>query len=216
MIIPIQLYTIKDAFFDNLCFNNPKMQKWLIVGLGNPGQEYALTRHNAGFLAAEAVRDKHAVDSWKKRLLSQALTADIDIANVPCVLILPQTYMNVSGKAVRKFVKSKDDIKHTIVLHDDVHIPIGEVKIKFAGGDAGHNGITSITEHLKTKDFIRIRIGVGPLDSRPVRLVDYVLGKFSPDEREILKSTLSKVELIISDIITAGLEEATKKWHTKK
>lgn len=191
-----------------------KAKKWFIIGLGNPGKEYEWTRHNAGFLAAEKLRlDGNA--EWKKKLLAKAHYCEIDMAGNPTTIVLPQTYMNLSGEAARKFVKSPDDVKHLIVLHDDVHIPIGEFKIKFSGGDAGHNGITSLTQHLKTKDFIRIRIGVGPSDNRPIRLVDYVLEKFKPEEREILKATLPKVNECVKDIMTIGLEEATKKWHTK-
>jgi PTH1 family peptidyl-tRNA hydrolase len=192
------------------------MKKWLIIGLGNPGKEYEWTRHNAGFLAADEIRTKIGASDWKKKLLSNARVSEGEIAGNQATLILPETYMNESGRAARKFVKSRDDLSRLIVLHDDVHIPIGEFKIKFSGGDAGHNGITSLSQHLASKDYIRIRIGVGPSDGRKVTLSDFVLEKFRPDEREVLKVTLPKIYDVIEDIIKIGLEEATKKWHTKK
>lgn len=201
-----------------LCYSWPmetKARKWFIIGLGNPGKEYEWTRHNAGFLATEEIRNINGGE-WKRKLLSSSIVSETEIVGNPTTLVQPQTFMNESGKAARKYIKSPDDVNHLIVLHDDVHIPIGEIKIKFSGGDAGHNGITSLTHHLKTKDFIRVRIGVGPLDNRPVRLVDYVLGKFSPNERELLKTTIPHVNDCVRDIMTIGLEEATKKWHTKK
>jgi PTH1 family peptidyl-tRNA hydrolase len=194
---------------------------WYIVGLGNPGSAYTHTRHNVGFLAVDFLREKFSCDpGWKKRLFAKAVTADGTIADTPVQFILPQTYMNLSGVAVQKFVKTPEAIAHMIVIHDDVHLPIGTLKISTDRGDGGHNGITSLMDTLKSKAFIRIRVGVAPakvegLETPRIKLDDYVLGKFKPEERETLEALFPKIRNIITHIIEKGLADAMNVYNAK-
>lgn len=195
--------------------------QWTIVGLGNPGSAYTHTRHNVGFLAVDHIREHTSCEAgWTKRLFAKALTASGAIADTSVQFILPQTFMNLSGTAVKKFVKTPDAIAHTIVIHDDVHLPLGSVKISIDRGDGGHNGITSLMDTLKSKSFIRIRVGVAPkkiegAEALRIKLDDYVLGKFKPEERETLEALFPKIRHIVEHIITKGLADAMNVYNAK-
>jgi PTH1 family peptidyl-tRNA hydrolase len=195
--------------------------QWTIVGLGNPGSAYTHTRHNVGFLAVDYIRERTSCEAgWTKRLFAKALTANGTIADAPVQFILPQTFMNQSGNAVKKFVKTPEAIAHMIVIHDDVHLPIGTLKISIDRGDGGHNGITSLMDTLKSKAFMRIRVGIAPekfegADAPRIKLDDYVLGKFKPEEREVLESLFPKIRKIVEHIITKGLPDAMNVYNAK-
>ncbi len=175
--------------------------KWIVAGLGNPGEEYVGTRHNVGreFLMA----------------LEKKLPAGVEV-------VLPDTYMNDSGKAFIKLVKSKKQAEQLVALQDELDLPLGKVKLSFGSSSGGHNGINSIQKALKTKDFVRIRIGISPAtpkgklkkpDSKKV--VDFVLGKFKPTELEVLKKARKLVEEAITLLVTEGREKATMVIHSK-
>lgn len=175
--------------------------KWIVAGLGNPGEEYVGTRHNVGreFLMA----------------LEKKLPAGVEV-------VLPDTYMNDSGKVFIKLVKSKKQAEQLVVLQDELDLPLGKVKLSFGSSSGGHNGINSIQKALKTKDFVRIRIGISPAtpkgklkkpDSKKV--VDFVLGKFKPAELEVLKKARKLVEEAITLLVTEGREKATMVIHSK-
>lgn len=195
--------------------------QWTIVGLGNPGSAYMHTRHNVGFLAVDYLRERTSCEAgWTKRLFAKALTANGTIADTSVQFILPQTFMNQSGNAVKKFVKTPEAIAHMIVVQDDIRLPIGAVKISIDRGDGGHNGITSLMDTLKSKSFVRIRVGIAPgkiegTETPRIKLDDYVLGKFKPDEREILESLFPKIRKIVEHIITKGLSDAMNVFNTK-
>lgn len=195
--------------------------QWTIVGLGNPGSAYTHTRHNVGFLAVDYLRERTSCEAgWTKRLFAKALTANGTIADTPVQFILPQTFMNLSGTAVKKFVKNPEAIAHTIVIHDDVHLPIGTIKISTDRGDGGHNGITSLMDTLKSKAFIRIRVGVAPLKTESgvtpqIKLDEYVLGKFKPEERETLEALFPKIRSAVEHIIAKGLPDAMNVFNQK-
>ncbi len=162
----------------------------LIVGLGNPGKKYEKTRHNAGFLLVDMLQDHYGLGSWS---LSKKFNAEITegiIGGQKVMLTKPMTYMNNSGQSVgiiaKYFSLSPSDI---LVIHDEKDITLGNVKIQTDRGHAGHNGIKSIIEHIGTKDFTRIRIGVAPEDAARMKdTSDYVLGKFGLFERRTLKA----------------------------
>lgn len=193
---------------------------WTIALLGNPGSQYKYTRHNAGFLVGDFLNDKWSGSDWKKKIFSNATVSQAEVENNIITLIKPETFMNLSGRAVQKYIKTKDDIKTLIVIQDDVHLPIGTFKISVGRGDGGHNGITSLHQTLKTKDFIRIRVGVAPIKNEEnqnykIKLDDFVLGKFTQEERDKLEKIYPEVEKAIRHIILNGVEEAMNIFNTK-
>jgi len=162
----------------------------LLIGLGNPGKKFERTRHNAGFL----VLDKMATD-WKESKKAQALYAKTEINGETVELLKPQTFMNNSGVAVA-YAARKHNVKSTdiTIIHDDKDIPLGEYKIQTNRGPAGHNGIKSIIEHLGTQNFTRVRIGIAtPEMDKYDDQADFVLGKFSKAEMEILEDVIKNI-----------------------
>lgn len=168
----------------------------LLVGLGNPGKEYQHTRHNVGFLAVDAIRDARCVDwglsSWSEQRKTKALSCSGRVGKTKVVLAKPQTFMNLSGEAVRALTDWYDAIPAEIVIiHDEVDLPRGEIRLQFERGAAGHNGIRSIIDHLGTKAFWRLRVGIGKHPKIPTE--KYVLGHMNPLERITLKRILQKL-----------------------
>ena len=165
----------------------------LIVGLGNPGSEYLNNRHNLGFMALDSLFAHYQFEAWKSKL--DGLFASKFFGSEKIILVKPQTYMNRSGVCVAKFKQffkvSEDDI---FVIYDDIDLGFGEVKIKQGGGDAGHRGVRSISQHLQTKDFNRIRLGIGRPSTKE-EVSHFVLSNFSKTERDkliVLFQNLSK------------------------
>jgi len=188
---------------------------YLIVGLGNPGKQYQKTRHNIGF---EVISDFQCrlSDSagWKLNKKFQAEISEIKNGSEKILLLKPQTFMNNSGqavKAVTKFYKIKPE--NILIIHDDKDITFGEIKIQIGRGDAGHNGIKSIIQHLGTKDFIRLRIGLKPNRACKKEIADFVLGKFTPNEQKLLPKVIQKASEAIKMIIKEGVERAMNKFN---
>ena len=152
---------------------------YLIVGLGNPGEEYASMRHNAGFRVVDALADDVRARYWKTEcgaLSAKGVWHDMDL-----VLAKPQSFMNVSGGPVKQLLKAYDvDPAHLIVIHDELDIPSGTVRVKFGGGHAGHNGLRSIHEKLGSGDYLRVRVGIGRPEGRKPA-ADYVLQELKGD-----------------------------------
>jgi PTH1 family peptidyl-tRNA hydrolase len=174
--------------------------QWIFVGLGNPGKEYEGTRHNIGrdFLLAIAKEEGKVV-----------------LYGTNVRVLLPNTYMNHSGDALKSLVKTKKAAESLVVLQDELDMPLGKVKFSFGSSSGGHRGIESIQRTLKTKDFIRIRIGISPATpsgklKKPDAdgTVDFVLGKFKPSEQEKIKKVRKVVAHAIELLITEGLEKA--------
>ncbi len=167
----------------------------LIVGLGNPGAEYALTRHNVGFMALDAIAGAGA--TWKNE--KNALTMRVDVAGRTAILAKPQTFMNDSGRAVLALMTFyKIPLENLIVIHDDMDLPNGHLREKIGGGSAGHNGIKSIDAAVG-REYRRIRVGIGhPRDfENPMDPADWVLGKFSAEQLSEIKTAIEKVKTII-------------------
>ena len=174
----------------------------LIVGLGNPEKEYADTRHNVGFLVIDKlVMDYETNTSFDKKANAEVFKSTINKKRV--LLSKPQTYMNNSGIVVRAlmdFYKLKPE--NLIVIHDDKDIPLGETRVQTDRGPAGHNGVKSIIEHLGTKNFIRIRVGVAPEDQTKIKdTANFVLGKFTAEEKKKLKKIIENVAKEIETLI---------------
>ncbi len=163
----------------------------LIVGLGNPGNEYEMTRHNAGFIALDKMIEQENL-SRKKSDKLQADTFDFKIGRNKIILAKPLTFMNDSGRSVQSLINFyRIMAKDLIVVHDDKDIPVGEIRVQVNRGPAGHNGIKSIIENIGTQDFTRIRIGVGPADKEKIEIIsNFVLNKFTKEEFKILQPAL--------------------------
>ena len=178
---------------------------FLILGLGNPGPRYELTRHNAGFLVLDNLADKYKIKLTQNKYRS--LYGEGEIKGLPVILAKPMTYMNESGKAVKALISafnlSPDQI---LVTHDDIDLPLGKIKTKVKGGDGGQLGIRSTIETLRTKEFYRVRIGVDRPEDRE-DIVDYVLSPFSKEDSGLLNDVMNKAV----QTIEAALEEINKR-----
>ena len=162
----------------------------LFVGLGNPGREYALNRHNIGFMAVDAIAASHDFPVWRKRF--SGLAAEGRLGNEPVLLLKPQTYMNESGGAVAEACRFyKLDLDDVVVFHDELDLAFGKVRVKTGGGVAGHNGLKSITAHIGN-DYRRARIGIGH-PGRKELVRKHVLSDFSKAEQPALETLLSAI-----------------------
>ena len=196
--------------------------QWIIAGLGNPGKEYDNTRHNIGRDFLIALAKKEGIKEWKEDKKIHGQSAKGELFGKKALLVLPDTYMNNSGKAFVSVVASKKQAEQLIVVQDELDLPLGVVKIAFGASAGGHRGVDSIQKALKTKDFIRIRVGIsGATASGKIKkpdsekVVDFVLGKFKPSEDEKLKKVRKTVFEAIELCLTEGREVATMKVHTK-
>lgn len=187
----------------------------LVVGLGNPGKQYARTRHNVGEdVVLELAR--RAGDTLKSGR-DNALVAETRLADHRVVLAFPLTYMNESGQAVGKLVRRYrlDDPSHLIVVHDELDLAPGTVRVKVGGGLAGHNGLRSITAHTKTQDYVRVRIGVGKPPGGKERGADHVLSKVSSRERDLLDVAVAEAADAVEMIIARGADVAMQQYNSR-
>ena len=174
--------------------------EFIIAGLGNPGKEYELTRHNAGFLTLDILANRMGFTT--DRIKYKSLCADVMINGHRCLVMRPQTYMNNSGEAIKEAASFyKIPPERCIIIFDDIDISLGALRVKRKGSAGTHNGIKSIIYHLNSDNFPRIKIGVGAKPHPDYDLKDYVLSSFSKQEQETLKKTMEKacdaVELIV-------------------
>ncbi len=171
----------------------------VLVGLGNPGDKYERTRHNVGFMAAEAIAERYGAAQWRKRF--QGLAAEVDIGRMRYLILKPATYMNELGRAVSEAIRFyKISPADVIVFHDEIDLEPGKVRVKFGGGHAGHNGLKSISAHIGN-DYQRVRIGVGHPGHRDA-VVNYVLHEFSRADREWLDPLLTAIAQSASFLVT--------------
>lgn len=185
----------------------------LIVGLGNPGNRYRYSRHNFGFLALDEFAGQHNI-SIKKNCAS-ALVGNGKIGNVKVILAKPQSYMNLSGAAVWNLSDyNKIDTSDIIVIHDDLDLPLGTIRLKLGGGHGGHKGLVSIIESLGSLDFIRIRLGIGKPDNRE-KTEGYVLEFFSAAEMEQVQRVVVEAGQAIEETIRSGIQSAMARYHTR-
>ena len=186
--------------------------EWLLVCLGNYGKQYENTRHNIGFMAAERLIDKR--DLRCNRLRFRALTELIEFGGAHVLLMMPQTYMNLSGEAVgeaARFYKIPSD--HVLVIYDDVSLPLGKLRIRDKGSAGGHNGIKNIIAHLGTQDFPRVKIGTGAPAGGGAEMVDWVIGVPSQAERKILVESFERAIQAAADIIENGCQKAMNDYN---
>ncbi len=185
--------------------------RWLIVGLGNPGPEYAGNRHNAGFLVVDVLAERAATRFKRDRSRAQLATGRL--AGTSVILAKPMTYMNVSGRPVaslRAFYKLPSD--RIVVVHDELDIPFGDVRLKLGGGDNGHNGLRSITAALGSRDYFRVRVGIGRPPGR-MDPADFVLRNFATAERAAVPEIAGRAADAAEALMQRGLAAAQNEFH---
>lgn len=187
---------------------------YIIVGLGNPGRKYIGTRHNIGFDAITRISDDYNISLNIKK--HKAVCGTGFIAGEKVVLAQPQTYMNLSGESVRAMVDYyKVSPDQLIIVYDDVNFDVGQLRIRRDGSAGGHNGIKNIISHLGTKEFPRVKIGVGK-KPREWDLVDYVMSKFSDKDNDILRDSLKDVSDAVKTVISEGIGDAMNIYNRKQ
>ncbi len=187
----------------------------LIVGLGNPGNAYANNRHNIGFMCINRFAKLHKITFDKKQ--GKARVGLGTIAGQDVVLARPQTYMNASGDAVSYLVnRYKADLNDLFVIHDDMDLPLGKIRIRLGGRSAGHKGIESIISQLENPDFIRVRVGIGrpeEADNKNSEVIGFVLNDFNEEELKVIDPVLSRVSGALLCLLTEGLEAAMNEYN---
>lgn len=187
-----------------LFFEELYMTKFLIVGLGNPGAEYAHTRHNIGFDVVDAFVAKYTAFFTTQRLAEKA---DVQWKSFKFICIKPTTYMNLSGKAFRYWLeKEKIELQHTLTIVDDLELPLEKIRIRPGGSAAGHNGLKDIENTLGTQQYPRLRFGIGNHFPKGMQ-VQFVLGKWQPDELPLIQNKINACVQAIECFATEGIEK---------
>lgn len=185
----------------------------VIVGLGNPGQEYSRTRHNVGFMALDALAAHLGMMNWKRKF--EAEIAEGKIGDESVLLVKPQTYMNLSGNAVGAILRwYKLEPEAVTAIYDDMDIPVGTARLKKRGSSGGHRGVESMLLNLGKEEFARVRIGVG----RPLagwQVIDHVLAKFSPADQEEIDRIIKALIPAIACIVRHGIDQAMNRYSFK-
>lgn len=201
------------------------MDKYLIVGLGNPDKEYDNTRHNIGYMVVDElvrqINDKNAKnDSTSNRETEfssdrYAYKCETKIMGRQLIVIKPTTYMNLSGKAIRYWLdKENIPIENLFIIVDDLALPLGTMRLRYKGSDGGHNGLKNIIDILGTSAFNRMRFGIGS-DFHKGEQIDFVLGKFSEEEMELLKPHITKIYDIIKSFVMVGMDKTMNLYNKK-
>ena len=195
----------------------------VIAGLGNPGKEYEKTRHNAGRSAVSLLAKQGEFTEFVFNKTMNALLSKGFIESEAATLVLPETMMNLSGKAVAALVKNPKAAKNLLVIHDDLDLPLGTIKMVFGRGSGGHKGVESIMRAIKTKEFARLRIGISAAGKKhqakkvqgEEKVIKLVIGKWKPSEEAALKKTLKKAAEAARLFVVEGIEKATTFANTR-
>lgn len=183
-----------------------------IVGLGNPGPNYAQTRHNVGFRVIDALAARHQISISKRR--HQALIGRGEIAGVDVILAKPQTFMNESGAAVRRLLAYYQlQLRHLLVVSDDINLDLGQIRLRRAGSAGGQKGLRSISQHLGSNDFARLRVGIGRL-APGQDATRFVLSPFSAHERQAAEAAIQRAADAIECALRNGLEDAMNRYNS--
>ncbi|QQG37751.1 MAG: aminoacyl-tRNA hydrolase [Candidatus Kaiserbacteria bacterium] len=194
---------------------------WVIVGLGNPGEEYDSTRHNTGRMAVQFFGKAHGIGEFREDKKAKAHTAGALVGKTATALVLPDTFMNKSGSAVARYVKSAKAAERLIVVYDDLDLPLGSMKISFDRGSGGHRGLESIIRAVKTKKFTRVRIGISPSTaSGAIRkptgekvVNNFILTKFRAPELDEMKRVWKRASTAIECAVLEGREKAMNQFN---
>lgn len=193
----------------------------IVVGLGNPGEEYIGTRHNTGRMALEVFRKQNDFSDWEENKKYGSLQSEGKLEKEKVLLLEPETFMNKSGKALADLISNPKKAEKLVVIHDDLDLPLGRFKISFNKSSGGHRGVESIIRAIKTEGFVRIRVGISTPKKEGVKkpqgeekVIDHILGKFKPAEMDVLKKTYKKVAEAIAMIVTDGRERAMGEYNS--
>jgi PTH1 family peptidyl-tRNA hydrolase len=195
----------------------------VIVGIGNTGKEYEKTRHNAGRMAVEALAKAEGFGDFNFNKKANALVSEGKIGKEKVTLVLPETFVNLSGKAVMHFVKSVKAAKELVVVRDDLDLPLGVTKMTFARGSGGHRGVESIMRAIKTDAFTQLKLGISGQGKKnqakkvhgDEKVVKHVIGKFKPAEEAAFKKVLKKSAGVLHTFVEDGIERATMEANTR-
>ncbi len=201
-----------------------KKTNYLFVGLGNPGIEYEKSRHSFGRMVLLALASKSAdkltVSDWKfdKKLKAQIASGNLGLSKFR--LLLPENFMNNSGACLKPLIKDKKETERVVVVHDDIDLPLGTIKISYHRGAGGHRGVESIIKALKTTEFVRLRLGVSPITptgklKKPSseKIIDFIIGNFKPTEDLKLKKTIKRAKEIIESLVEVGLDQSMNLYN---
>ena len=197
-------------------------QNYTVVGLGNPGEEYVETRHNVGRMVLDAFQKSFALKEWQLDNKFKALKIEAKVGKNKALFLKPETFMNKSGESVKSLIKSKKAAETLVVIHDDLDLPLGKIKISFDKSSGGHKGVESVMRAVKTEAFIRLRLGIsGETASGKIKkpdgeekVIDAILGDFKKTEALELKKTIKRAVLALELIIKEGREKATSMLGT--
>lgn len=185
---------------------------YLVAGLGNPGTQYEMTRHNIGFEVIDYFADQYNVKV--KKLKFKGLYGEVNIGGEKVILLKPQTYMNLSGESIREYAAFfKIPVENIIVINDDIYLDSGRIRIRKSGSAGGHNGLKSIIYQLNSDQFPRIRIGVNSPLREKAELADFVLARFSKEEIPVLEDAIIRAKKAVEEIITNSIESAMNKYN---
>ena len=189
----------------------------LIVGLGNPGKKFEKTRHNLGFRVVDEIAANFQFSIFNFQSIFNVKISKGEIANKKIILAKPQTFMNLSGKAVKKLISNIQNLTSKLwVIHDDIDLPLGKIKIVKNRGAAGHKGVQSIIDELGTKNFVRFRIGIRPKNNKQRtknNIENFVLERFSKNEERVLKGVIERTCKAIELAIKEGIEKAMQRFN---
>ncbi|MFI5496431.1 aminoacyl-tRNA hydrolase [Actinoplanes sp. NPDC051859] len=187
---------------------------WLVVGLGNPGREYAANRHNVGFMVAELLASRVGGKFGRhKRAVAEVAEGRLGFGGPKLILVKPLTYMNLSGApvvALGQFFKVP--VENVIAVHDELDVPYGDIRVKRGGGEGGHNGLRSMSKSLSSKEYARVRFGIGRPPGRQDP-ADFVLSDFSSTERKELEFLVDRAADVVAAVVQEGVEWAQNKYH---
>jgi PTH1 family peptidyl-tRNA hydrolase len=194
---------------------------YTIAGLGNPGEEYENTRHNTGRIMLDVFRTAYDFPEWNEDKKIKALFSKGKIDKETVLLIEPNNFMNNSGKSVAPFIMSKKAAEKTVVIYDDIDLPLGMIKISFNRSSGGHNGLESVIKNLKTREFVRVRVGVSKMTAKGVAkkpksedaVLKFLLGEFKKDELDALSKVSKKVSAALETIVLEGHEKAMGEFN---
>jgi PTH1 family peptidyl-tRNA hydrolase len=197
---------------------------YIIAGLGNPGEEYLNTRHNTGRIMIEYFRSAHDFPEWKADKKTNALISKEKIGKETALLMMPDKFMNNSGKSLAPVVASKKAAEKVIIIYDDIDLPLGTIKISFNRSSGGHKGLESVIKALKTQEFVRVRVGVSKVSPKGVakkpkgedEVLKFLLGQFKKEEADELKKIAKKVSGAVEMILSDGREKAMGEYNKSK
>ena len=189
------------------------MCSWAVVGLGNPGKHYSLTRHNVGFAFIKRIAREKNIKPKKKKYLSK--TGIFERNEEKVLLAMPQTYMNNSGQAVKQILDNTSvPLQHLIVVFDDLDLPLGEIRVRKEGGAGTHKGMASIIKEIETSDFPRIRVGIGPMPDR-MEAADFVLSPFRKNQELLVAESLYKARGALDLVLDGRIDEAMNSFNQR-